>query len=57
MVASLYDALMENKNMTPSILRILNKEKDNSTYKTYSLLAKKFDDLISNLSNFENDNF
>lgn len=57
MVSTLYQTMVENKNMMPSIMKALSKEQDNTMFLSYSLLVKRFDEMVDNLANFEREDF
>lgn len=57
MMSTLYQTMVENKNMMPSIMKALSKEQDNTMFLSYSLLVKRFDEMVDNLANFEREDF
>lgn len=57
MVGTLYQTLVDNKNMMPSIMKVLSKEKDTSMHMAYSLLVKRFDEVIDNINHYEQEDF
>ena len=57
MVSTLYQTMVENKNMMPSIMKALSKEQDNTMFLSYSLLVKRFDEMVDNIANFEREDF
>ena len=46
MIQMMVEALLENKNMMNSVVGALGKEKDGSLVLGYSLLCKRFDEVI-----------
>lgn len=57
MIQMMVEALLENKNMMNSVVGALGKEKDASLALGYSLLCKRFDEVIEKYNRYQEDDF
>ena len=53
MIQMMVEALLENKNMMNSVVGALGKEKDASLALGYSLLCKRFDEVIEKYKRYQ----
>lgn len=56
-IEEIMGALVENKNIMPGVLSSLSKEKDGSLSLAYSLLVKRFDEVINRYNSYEREDF
>jgi len=53
MIQMMVEALLENKTMMNSVVGALGKEKDSSLVLGYSLLCKRFDEVIEKYKRYQ----